>query len=155
MPRAGGSSRPGCGRGGCDRWHGAGQWLSARRKGWSACPLAATAPQRLQTPPARLPRRGRSRRGSRSAQRGRGPTRRGRRAREWLVLHDRTDFDRTPEPGRGDLRGELDRGVEIVRLEEKEAAKRLLGVDERSIRGERAAVVHAHGGGRFGVAHLD
>ena len=49
--------------------------------GLGACPRAASARRRPRTPPARLPRRGRNRRGSRSGSRGRGPTRRGRPAR--------------------------------------------------------------------------
>jgi hypothetical protein len=45
---------------------------------------------------------------------------------------------------------QLDRGVEVVGLEEEVAAERLLHGDERLVGGHRLAVLHAHGRGRLG-----
>ena len=83
---AGGSWRRACGPGGCGRSPGSVRWSPARRGGWRASPRGASEPQRPRTPPGRLPRRGRSRRGSRSGRRGHVPTRRGRPARESVPL---------------------------------------------------------------------
>jgi hypothetical protein len=53
-------------------------------------------------------------------------------------------LDRAAHARRGDARSQLDRGVEVVRLEEEEAAERLLGLGERTVRDQRLAVLHAH-----------
>ena len=105
----------------------------------AACRRAASARRRSRTPPERPPRRARSRRGSRSGWRGRGPTRRGRPARGSLPLHDRPHLDRAAHAGRRDARRELDRGVEVVGLEEQVAAERLLDGDERPVGRQRLA----------------
>src|SRR4051794_7562852 len=46
-----------------------------------------------------------------------------------LVLHDGADLDRAAEAGGRDPRGELDRGVEVVRLVDQVAADGLLELD--------------------------
>ena len=51
-------------------------------------------------------------------------------------------------------RRHLDRGVEIVGLEEEVAAEGLLGLDERAVGGEGLAVVDAHRGRGLGRLHL-
>ena len=53
----------------------------------------------------------------------------------------------------GISRGELDRRVEVVGLEEAVAAERLLRLDERAVGGQRLAVVDADGGRGLGRAH--
>ena len=48
----------------------------------------------------------------------------------------------TAHPGRRRAGCELDRGVEVVGLEEEVAAEGLLDGDERPVRGQRRAVLH-------------
>ena len=139
--RAGASSPRACDRGGCGRSRGCAPSSPARRAGCRASRRAASARPRSRTPPARPPRRARSRRGSRSASRRRGPTRRGRPARGSLPLRDRAHLDRAAEARRRDARGELDRGVEVVGLEQQVAAERLLDRDERPVGRQRPAVL--------------
>src|SRR5204863_2840085 len=57
---------------------------------------------------------------------------------------DGTNLDRPAEPCGRDARGELDRGVQIVRLEDEEPADRLLDAHERADGDERLAVLHAY-----------
>ena len=64
-------------------------------------------------------------------------------ARGSLPLHDRPHLDRAAHAGRRDPRGQLDRGVEVVGLEEQVAADGLLELDERPVGGQRLAVLHA------------
>ena len=73
-----------------------------RTAGSPASLRAASARPRSRTLPARLPRRGRSRRGSRSGWPGRGPIRRGRPARGALTLDDGPDLDRPAHARRRD-----------------------------------------------------
>ena len=53
------------------------------------------------------------------------------------------------QTGRRDPRGQLDRGVEVVGLEQEVAADRLLDLGERAVGGQRLAVLHAHRGRRL------
>ena len=92
-----------------------------------------------------LPRQGRSRRGSRSGWPGRAPTPPGRPARTALSLHQRPHFDRAAHASRGNPRRQLERPIEVVRLEQVEAAENLLRVRERPVRRQRPPVVHANG----------
>ena len=55
-----------------------------------------------------------------------------------------------PMPRRRDPRGQLDRGVEVVGLEDEVAADRLLRLGERAVGDQRLAVLHAHGRRRLG-----
>jgi hypothetical protein len=50
------------------------------------------------------------------------------------VLRDRTHLDRATVTGCGDPRGQLDRGVEILGLEDEAPADRSVGIDERVVR---------------------
>src|SRR5712671_3271338 len=59
--------------------------------------------------------------------------------------HDRTHFDRARARGR-DAGGELDRLVEILGLDEVEAAQLLARLREGAVGGDRLAVLDAHGG---------
>jgi hypothetical protein len=110
---------------------------------------AANVPRRSRSLPARSPRRGRSCRGNRSAHRAPIPTGRGRSARGSLPLHDRAQFDRSPEAGGRDPRRELDRGVEVVGLVDEVAVERFLALDERAV-GRVSCPSHPDGGGRLG-----
>src|SRR5256886_3086958 len=65
-----------------------------------------------------------------------------------LALHDRPYLYGAPGARRGNARGQLDRGVEVVGLVEVVAAELLLGLGERAVGGQRLAVLDAHGGGR-------
>ena len=60
-----------------------------------------------------------------------------------------------PRRAAGIRDGELDRGVEVVGLEEQVAADRLLGLDERAVGGQRPAVLHPDGRRRLGRLQLD
>src|SRR6266536_2842865 len=75
----------------------------------------------------------------------RAPTRRGRRSRARSVLDHRPYLDRPAVAGRGDLRGELDRLVDVLALDEVEAAQVLLRLRERAVGGKGLAVVDADG----------
>jgi len=55
-----------------------------------------------------------------------------------------------PKRAGRDLRGQLDRGVEVVALIDEPAAHRLLQLDERAVGGQRPAVLHPHGRGHLG-----
>src|SRR5256885_2068079 len=69
-----------------------------------------------------------------------------------LALHDRPYLYGAPGARRGNARGQLDRGVEVVGLVEVVAAELLLGLGERAVGGQRLAVLDAHGGrGRRGL----
>ena len=59
-------------------------------------------------------------------------------------------LDGAAEARRRDPRGELDRGVEVVGLEQEVAADGFLDLDERAVGGERLAILHANGGRRLG-----
>ena len=59
-----------------------------------------------------------------------------------------------PSRAAGIARRELDRGVEVVGLEEQVAAERLLDRDERPVGGQRLAVLHPDGGRRLGRLQL-
>ena len=67
-----------------------------------------------------------------------------------LPLHDRAHLDRAAHPRRRDPGGQLDRGVEVVGLEEQVAADRLLDLDERAVGRQRPAVLHPDGRRRLG-----
>src|SRR6266487_2134337 len=73
------------------------------------------------------------------------PISRGRPARGSLPLHEWAHLDRAAHARRRDPRGQFDRAVEVVGLEEEVAAERLLGGDERAIGGQRLAVLNPHG----------
>src|SRR4051794_34919183 len=98
-------------------------------------------------PPGWLPRRGRSRRGSRSSWRAPVPTRRERFAPGWLPLHDRAHLDRASEAGGRDLRRQIDGGIQIVGLVDEVTVEGFLGFDEWSVGRDRLAILHPHGGG--------
>ena len=117
------SSPRACGRGGCDRAVSPGRHQPGA--GILRRPVARPALGGGSEGLLGGPRRGRSRRGSRSGRRGRGPTRRGRSARGWSALHERAYLHGAAHAGRRNARGELDRGVEVVGLEEEVAAERL------------------------------
>src|SRR2546423_352121 len=151
---AGGSSRRVSCRGGSGRSPRSERSSRAMRAGSVGCRRAASVRRRWRRPPARPPRRGRSRRGGRSGLRGRAPTRRGRPARGSLPLHHRPDLHCAAQARRGDARGDLDRPVEVVGLEQVEAAERVLRLRERAVRGQRAAVLDLDGGCRVGRLEL-
>ncbi len=50
---------------------------------------------------------------------------------------------------RRNFRGNLDRFIQVSRLDHVEAGKLLLGLSERTVRDGQLAVAHAHGGGRL------
>ena len=54
-----------------------------------------------------------------------------------LPLHQRPHLDRAAHPRRRDPRGDLDRRVEVVGLDQEEAAQVLLRVDERAVGEQR------------------
>src|SRR4051794_853128 len=114
------------------------------RRDWAGCPRAASARRRPRTPPARLPRRDRCHAGSRRGWRGRAPTPRGTPARAGLALRQRAHLDRAAQPRDRDPRGDLQRLVEILRLEDAEAAHVLLRIDERAVGEQRLPVLDAH-----------
>src|SRR5918992_2412152 len=125
------------------------------RQGWAACRRVASAPTPPRMPPASLLRRDRSRRTGRRASRGRGPTHCGRpRRAARLSLHDRTHLDGAAHAGRRNARGKSRRLVEVVRLEQEEAADVLLGVDERAVAQERLAVLNPYGRRRLRALKL-
>ena len=62
-----------------------------------------------------------------------------------LPLHQRPHLDRAAHPRGRDPRGELERRIEVVRLDHEVAAQVLLRVDERPVREQRLAVLDAHG----------
>ena len=62
------------------------------------------------------------------------------------IRFDRSDLDRAAQPRRRSPRGELDRGIEIVSLEEVPAADGSLGVDEWPFGDLSLAVLRSHGG---------
>ena len=129
-------------RGGCGRSRGCARSSRATRAGSPASRRGASARRRSRTLPERPPRRGRSRRGSRPGWRGRVPTRRGRPARgsASASLIGRTSMA-PPMPAAGIRERELDRAVEVVRLEHEVAAERLLDRDERPVGRQRLAVL--------------
>src|SRR5215204_5883535 len=98
-------------------------------------------------PPARPPRRGRTRRAPGSAWRPPAPTRAGtggRPPRPSVVLDDRANLDASAlRPG--DLGGPLDRLVQVLAVEDVEARELLLGLRERAVGDQALAVGHAHG----------
>ena len=57
------------------------------------------------------------------------------------TTHDGPDLDRAAQPRGRDRRGDRDRRVEVVGLEDEVAAERLLGLDVRAVGGERLAVL--------------
>src|SRR5262249_41814481 len=118
---------------------------AARPRGWAVRPRAATAGLQWQTPPGRLPRRDRSRRGSRPGWRGRGPTRRERPARAALPLHQGPNLDHAPHPCGRDPSGDLERSVEVVALDKEVAAEVLLCVHERPVGEQGLSVLDADG----------
>src|SRR5215218_4378439 len=63
------------------------------------------------------------------------------------------DLDGATQAGRWDPRGQLDRRIQIVGLQDSVAADRLLDLDERAVGGQRLAVLHPHGGGVLGKPH--
>src|SRR5262249_35034755 len=63
-----------------------------------------------------------------------------------LALHHRPHLDRPAEPRSGKTGCEVEGLVEVVRLDEEEAAEDLLRVGERAIGGERLPVLDADGG---------
>jgi len=63
--------------------------------------------------------------------------------------------DRAPHPRRRDARGQFDRSIEVVGLEQEVAAERFLGLDERTVGCQNLAPLHPHGGCRLGVLQLD
>src|SRR5918996_2983681 len=67
-----------------------------------------------------------------------------------LLLHDRAHLDGATHASRRDARGDLDRGVEVVGLEDEVAAQGLLDGDERPVGRQRLAVLNPHGGCRLG-----
>jgi len=58
-----------------------------------------------------------------------------------LHLHDRPHLDRAAHARGRDACGKLDRGVEVVGLEQEVAADRLLELNERTVGSERLAVL--------------
>src|SRR6187401_2656719 len=62
-----------------------------------------------------------------------------------LPLDQRPHLDRAAHPRRRHPRGDVERRVEVVGLDEAEAAHVLLCVDERAVGEERLAVLDAHG----------
>ena len=62
-----------------------------------------------------------------------------------LPLHQRPHLDRAAHPRGRDPRGDLERRIEIVRLDHDEAADVLLRVDERTVGEQRLSVLNAHG----------
>src|SRR5205807_337069 len=119
-------------------------------KGSGGCRLAATARPRSRTPPARLPRRARSRRGSRSVPPARGPTGLGRPARGSLPLHDRTHLDCPAHPSCGNPCRQLNRGIDVFGLVEEVTADGLLHLHERPIGGEGLPVLDSNRRGGVG-----
>ena len=150
-PRAGASSRPACGRGGCGRWRGCAPSSPATRPGWPGRRRAASARRRSRTPPARPPRRGRSRRGSRSAQRGRVPTA-SRKTCSRIATTPRSGGPRSRRPcgPPGSATASSIAASRSSASKMQVAAERLLGLDERAVGGQRLAVLHAHGRRRLG-----
>ena len=69
-----------------------------------------------------------------------------------LPLDQRPHLDGAAHPGRRNPRGDVERHVEVVGLDEEEAAHVLLRVDERAVGEERLTVLDAHG--RGGVDRL-
>src|SRR5581483_2838061 len=61
------------------------------------------------------------------------------------------DLDRAPSPG-GDLPGDLDRFIEVLRFNQEEAAQLLARFSKRAVGDQLSAVANANaGGGRGGV----
>ena len=153
-PRAGGSSRPACGRGGCGRSRGCARSSPARRPGWRGRRRAASARPRSRTPPARLPRRGRSRRGSRSARRGRGPTA-SRKICSRIATTPRSGAPRSRRPCARPGSARRARSPRRGRRPRRTGSRRrLLDLDERAVGGQRLAVLHPHGRRRLGRLQL-
>ena len=152
--RAGASSPRACDRGGCGRSRGCAPWSRATRAGWSGVPsrgqrsaAIANASWAASSARSKSPRK---------------PIRLGEDAAPLVaedLLEDRyhSSSGRTsiapPSRAAGNARGELDRGVEVVGLEEEVAAQRLLDGDERAVGGQRLAVLDADGRGRLGRLH--
>src|SRR5690348_4140611 len=99
-------------------------------------------------PPAPLPRRARCRRESAREPPPHGRVRAGRSIRPWsVVLLERPHFDRHTDGAR-EFAPPCQCGVEIGRLEQRDAADLLLALDERTIGGnEVAALLTKHGCG--------
>src|SRR4029450_8041194 len=113
-------------------WRGYAPWSPARRPGGWEPRLVASARRRSRRPPGRLPRRSRSRRGSRSTSPEHIPTAGGRSAQGWSPKpFGRAYLDRASQAGRRDLHGQFDGRAEVVGLKEVgAAADRLLDLDE-------------------------
>src|SRR5439155_377847 len=79
-----------------------------------------------------------------------GPTARGRPGGAVLPLDHRAHLDRAAVPRRRDPRRELDGGVEVIRLVDQVARHGLLELGERTVGGERPAVLHPDRGRGLG-----
>jgi hypothetical protein len=66
------------------------------------------------------------------------------------IRFDRSYVDRAAETRGRDARGHLDRSVEVIGLEDVVTGGGSHGVDERTLGGERLAVVYPDGGGLLG-----
>src|SRR5262249_36290959 len=60
------------------------------------------------------------------------------------VLRDRTHLDRTAQAGRGNARGKLDCGFQIVGFEYEVTTDRAAGIDVRAVGDLRTAIAYAH-----------
>src|SRR3974390_2874499 len=122
---------------------------------WTALRSKASAPGQPRKPPARRPRRDRSRRRGGSAWPAPAPPRRERSCRSRpesslpsvVIDHDRPDFDRA-FPCAGNTRRNSDRGVEILGLDQIIAAELFARLRKWTVGGEDLAIAHAHGCGR-------
>ena len=142
-----GLRRAACGRGGCGRSRGCGPSSRARRRGLSGAPsrgqrsaAIANASWVASSARSKSPRKPISAASTRPHW--------SRKACSSIALTtsiDRAHLDRAAHAAAGILRGELDRRVEVVGLEEQVAAERLLHLDERAVGGQRLAVLHPHG----------
>ena len=158
-----GAWRRGATRGGSGRSPGCRRWWSASRPGWAARRRPATARRRRAAPRRPRPRRGRCRRSG-------GPARR--RTRPYSSRKIRSIA--VAAPGRGESSGPLggspgtdgprpspaqaaepsvaqrQRGVEVGRLDDPEAAEPLLGLGERAVGDDRLGAGGVdHGRGRL------
>ena len=155
--RAGGSSPRACGRGGCGRSRGCARSSRARRAGCRASRRAASARPRSRTPPARLPRRGRSRRGSRSgAARTRPHSSRKTCSRVASYSLDDGRTSIAPPSRAAGIRDASSIAASRSSASKHEvAAERLLDGDERPVGRQRLAVLHAHRRRRLGRLQLE
>src|SRR5215207_687878 len=123
------------------------RWTATRKASWTASSARSKSPRTRMRVATACPDSSRNTRST--SARVSAATLTPRLSGRHVHLHDRPDLDR-PAADVGDPGGDLDRLVQVLGLDDVEAAELLLGLGERPVGAEGRAVAHPHGGGRRG-----